>query len=142
MLYQVIEDGQITQSYSMPDHDDTHHITSAKRNGSSGIAGLDANMFLDNETHKITMTSTNLTLSSSHFTVLGNAVSGAITITLPACANNIGRIYNIKKTDASGNTVTIDGNAAETIDGATTVVIATQWDSYTIHARSTGWYIV
>ena len=41
MLYQVITDGQISESYGMPDHDDTHHITTAKRNIAGGVAGLD-----------------------------------------------------------------------------------------------------
>lgn len=42
MLYQVIEDGEIVESYAMPDHDDTHHITTAKRTLANGVAGLNA----------------------------------------------------------------------------------------------------
>ena len=124
MLYQVIEDGEITQSYSMPDHDDNHHlVTSGNR-------------------QEITTVTVNTTLETGHFTVLVNAVGGARTITLPAAADHTHRIYNIKKIDASANTVTIDGNAAETIDGAATQVIAAQWNSYTIQSDGTGWFIV
>ena len=142
MLYQVVEDGQITESYSMPDHDDTHHITTAKRNGANGVAGLDGNNALHNELHKLTTLTGNTTLTASHFTVLVNAVGSAKTITLPAAASHAHRIYNIKKIDASANTVTIDANGAETIDDALTVVIASQWDSYTIQCNGTGWFIV
>ena len=56
-----------------------------------------------------------------------NAVGGNMTINLPAAIGN-GRLVTIKKIDASGNTVTIDGNGSETIDGATTYVLAAQWD--------------
>lgn len=124
MLYQVIEDGQIVQSYAMPDHDETHHLVTA------------------GNLEEITEVNANTTLDDSYFTVLVNAVGGARTITLPAAALHTHRIYNIKKIDASGNAVTIDGNAAETIDGAATLVIAAQWDSYTIHSNGTGWFIV
>ena len=48
MLYQVIEDGEITQSYAMPDHDDTHHIDSAKRGAANGVASLDSGSKIPN----------------------------------------------------------------------------------------------
>ena len=124
MLYQVIEDGQITESYAMPDHDETHHLVTAGK------------------LEEITEVSANTTLDETYFTVLVNAVGGARTITLPAAASHTHRIYNIKKIDASGNAVTIDGAGAETIDGAATVVIAAQWDSYTIQSNGTGWFII
>ena len=124
MLYQVIEDGEITASYSMPDHGDIHHlVTSGNR-------------------QEITEVTVNTTLETGHFTVLVDAVGGARTITLPAAADHTHRIYNIKKIDVSANAVTIDGTGAETIDGAATVVIAAQWDSYTIQSNGTGWFII
>ncbi len=49
---------------------------------------------------------------------------------------------NIKKVDVSVNTVTVDGNASETIDGATTAVLTTQWESITIHCNGTAWFIL
>ena len=124
MLYQVIEDGKISESYSMPDHDDNHHLVTG------------------GERQEITVVSANTPLEGGHFTVLVNAVGGARTITLPAAASHTHRIYNIKKIDASGNAVTIDGNAAETIDGAATQTLSIQWDSYTIQCDGTGWFII
>lgn len=84
----------------------------------------------------------NTTLSDSHYTVGVDASGAARTITLPAAASNTGRIYNISKRDSSANTVTIDANAAELINGAATVVISTQYGSYTIQSDGTGWWII
>ena len=51
-----------------------------------------------------------------------DATSAAITLTLPAVASATpGATYTLKKTDSSANAVMFDGNASETIDGATTL---------------------
>lgn len=82
------------------------------------------------------------TLLSGDYTILADATSGNLTMTLQAAASHTGRIYKIKKIDASVNTVTIDANGSETIDGATTQVISTQWASVTIQSNGTSWFIV
>lgn len=74
--------------------------------------------------------------------MLCNATSNAITINLPAAASSAGRIYNIKKTDSSANTVTIDANASETIDGALTYVATVQYESVTIVCDGANWFII
>ena len=71
-----------------------------------------------------------------------NAVSNNITITLPTAATYTDRVYYIKKTDSSGNTVTIDGNGAETIDGDETQIITVQYVSLTICSDGSNWYII
>ncbi|MNT84089.1 hypothetical protein D3C72_2240570 [compost metagenome] len=86
-------------------------------------------------------TAVDLTLSSAHCTVLVDASAAARTITLPTAASSTRRIYTIKKIDASANTVTIDGNASEVIDGAATQVLATQWSALTIQSNGTSWFI-
>lgn len=90
----------------------------------------------------IGVSSTNVTLGGGSFTRLIDATSGAVTVTLPAALGCTRRIYNIKKIDASANTVTIDANAAETIDGALTQVLTAQWQSITIQSDGTNWYII
>ena len=82
------------------------------------------------------------TLTSGDYTILADASSGAITIILPAAASSSGRILNIKKIDSSSNAVTIDGNLAETIDGAATLTINSQWTSYTLQCDGTAWHIL
>jgi hypothetical protein len=69
----------------------------------------------------------NTTLDDFYETVLVDATGGNVTITLPLAAASPFRKYNIKKIDATANTVTITGSGGETIDGAATQVIVTQY---------------
>lgn len=85
----------------------------------------------------ITTVSANTTLDYTYYTVLVDASGGNRTITLPPAATTPGRIYIIKKIDATANTVTIDANGAETIDGVLTKVINTQWSGYTVQSTGT-----
>ena len=71
-----------------------------------------------------------------------DATSAAFTITLPAVAGITGKPYTIKKTDSSGNIVTIDGNASETIDGATTYLLSSQYDTLPIVSDGSNWHIL
>lgn len=90
----------------------------------------------------IATVSANTTLSNAHHTVLVDATAASRTITLPAASGCARRIYIIKKIDASANTVTIDGNASETIDGATTRVLTTQWETVRIQSNGTAWFVI
>lgn len=74
--------------------------------------------------------------------ILADATSAALTIALPAAAGAEGHEYVIKKIDASANAVTVDGDGAETIDGAATVALAAQYDKVRIVASNGAWYIV
>lgn len=82
------------------------------------------------------------TLTADDRTVLVSASGAARTMTLPPAASHPGRVYTIKKTDSSVNTVTIDGNAAETIDGALTKVLTAQYERVTIQCDGANWFIV
>ncbi len=90
--------------------------------------------------------STDTTLSAAHHTVLVDATAGNVVITLPTAASafsgGIGRVYNVKKVDASANTVTVDGSGAETIDGAATQVLTDQYQSMTIQSNGTSWGVL
>lgn len=67
---------------------------------------------------------------------------GSVTANLPTVVGRLGKQYIVKKTGASG-TVTIDGNASETIDGASTYALSTQYESVTLVSDGlTGWNIV
>jgi hypothetical protein len=84
----------------------------------------------------------NYTATSADFTIVVDATSGALVITLPAASGCTRRLYIIKKIDASANTVTIDANASETIDGALTKVLSAQWEKIMIQSNGTGWYVI
>lgn len=83
----------------------------------------------------------NYTVMSFDEVILVNATSGSVTIALPTAAGRTDPV-TVKKTDSSGNTVTLDGNGSETIDGATTKVLSTQWDTVTIIPSGGNWFII
>jgi hypothetical protein len=87
-----------------------------------------------------TVSTTPVTLNSNDRTILSDASGGARVVNLPAAATAKNHVYTIKKIDSSVNTVTIDGSGAETIDGATTVVLAAQWERVTIQSDGTAWF--
>lgn len=74
--------------------------------------------------------------------ILVDATAGAITITLPSATSSTGLRLTVKKADSSANAVTVDGNASETIDGATTKSLAAQWDKITVVCSGAAWYVV
>ena len=72
-------------------------------------------------------------------TVLVNATAGATTILLPDSPES-GWTATVKKIDVSANAVTIDGNG-DNIDGASTKLLAAQWDSLSVISNGTNWFI-
>jgi hypothetical protein len=86
--------------------------------------------------------STTTTISMEDTIILASASGGSITLTLPAAATYPGKVYKIKKTDSSANTVTIDGNASETIDGTLVKYIDNQYDSIEIVSDGTNWAMI
>lgn len=82
------------------------------------------------------------TLTSSHTAVLCDASTGAITVTLPAASANAGRRYFIKKIDSTAFTVTIDGNAFETIDGDLTAIVRSQYEAVLIVCDGSNWHLL
>lgn len=100
---------------------------------------LDAG-FLEFEDDTLT-SSSSLTETIGLYTKLIDATSGNVTITLPTAAGNMAA-FIIKKIDSSANTVIIDGNSSETIDGDTTVTIYDQYNYIEIISDGTNWKII
>jgi hypothetical protein len=73
--------------------------------------------------------------------LLCDATGGAFTVTLPAAAGVTGQSISVKKTDASANAVTVDGNGAETIDGAATLALATRYAAVTLWSDGSNWWV-
>ena len=84
----------------------------------------------------------NYSITTSDSLILADASSLSLLITLPSVTDANKMQFTIKKIDSSANTVTIDGNGSETIDGATTAVITMQWESVTVQSNGTAWYIL
>lgn len=110
------------------------------------VANLNTNV-RDNTTHLkeqignaravVTKTGT-YTATTSDGLILCN---GTFTINLPTAASvGAGWVYQIK--NIGTGTVTIDGNASETIDGQTTIALAVQYDNLTICSDGSNWLIL
>lgn len=86
--------------------------------------------------------SADTTLTATDAIMFVNATSAAVTLTLPAASTVPGQRYFMKRTDGSTNTVTVQPNGAETIDGYTTVTLGEQYASATIVAAGGVWYLL
>lgn len=91
---------------------------------------------------RITEVSADTELTNEHYTVLADATSAAVTLTLPTAESALGRIYHVKKIDASANAVTLDGNGSETIDGAANKSTTTQYAGFTVQSDGTEWWLL
>lgn len=95
-----------------------------------------------------TLTTTGNTILLSQSTIRCDATSGAQTDTLPTAAaafntsTGAGQIFTVKKIDSSGNTCTLKGNGAETIDGVNTKVLSTQYADYQVQSNGISWDIL
>jgi hypothetical protein len=92
---------------------------------------------------KVAIKTAAYTMTASDFAVLVNATSAALTITLPP-ASNTGMVVLVKKID--GNTshaVTVSRSGTDTIEGATTKLLTSQYQSVTLIAGGNGvWYVL
>lgn len=84
----------------------------------------------------------NYTIAEEDIGILGNTNGGGFTLNLPAAAT-LGikrKIIIIKKIDAA-NTLTVDGNASETIDGAATIALTKLNETVILISDGTNWRI-
>jgi len=81
--------------------------------------------------------------AGSYGNILCDASGGSFSVYLPAAAGVEGRIYTIKKIAGTGaQTVTIDPNGTETIDGSTTLVIVINYTAIKIVSSGSAWFII
>mgnify|MGYP000432103189 CR=1 FL=1 len=74
--------------------------------------------------------------------ILCSASGGAFTVNLPAAATaGDGFRVSFKKTDATFNAVTLDGNSSETIDGNTTITLDSPYDMVELTCDGSNWSI-
>lgn len=78
------------------------------------------------------------TITGDDYTILADATSAGFTVTLPAANTSTGRIFIIKKIDASGNAVTIGG----TVDGVSNPTLTSQWQTARVQSNGTAYYNV
>lgn len=82
----------------------------------------------------------NYTALPADETLLVDATSGSVTITLPATPV-IGKKYNVKKIDSSSNTAVVDGNG-KMIDGNASVSGSLPYQGWVMQYDGTAWFII
>lgn len=90
----------------------------------------------------ITAKTTTYTADPADDVITCSTSGGAWTLTLPAAASNTGKTFYIKKTSSDVTALTIDGNASETIDGATTTTLNTQYEAILIQCDGSNWHVL
>lgn len=70
-----------------------------------------------------------------------DTTAGSVTLTLPAARTMTGYELKVKKMVAA-NTLTLDGDVSEPIDGATTLAWTTQYQSFTLICDGSTWHVV
>lgn len=85
---------------------------------------------------------TTYTITSSDGLVTGDATSAAFTMTLPAASSNSGKVFRLKKIDSSVNAVTIARAGSDTIDGATSFLLSTQWEEVELVSDGTSVWLI
>jgi len=89
----------------------------------------------------ITTKTANYTALTTDHTILVDATSNNVTITLPTAVGN-SRLYTIKRIDGSVNTVTIATTSSQTIDGSTTYTgLLTQYQTVAVQSNSSHYFI-
>lgn len=86
--------------------------------------------------------STSQTVSVDYDVYAVSAASGDVTLTLPTLASSLGKVFTIKKTDASANKVIIDGNSTEQVEGGNDFRIFNQNDTVKIANISSSWIVI
>ena len=81
---------------------------------------------------------TNYTATTSDYFI--DCTTGTFTVNLFTAVGNTGRILIIK--NSGTGTITVDPNGTQTIDGATTQTLSTQWSRVHIISDGTNWKII
>ncbi len=111
-------------------------------NGNVGIGTTSPNSSLHNNGSfalPIVSKIANYTLTSSDHTVI--ASGAGTTITLPTAVNIQGRIYVIKRNDSTNN-ITVNTTSLQTIDGATSLTLSTNYQVIMVQSDNANWQII
>lgn len=75
-------------------------------------------------------------------TIRADSTAAAFNINLPSAADQLGRIYTIKRVNAGANAVTVAPSGGQTIDGAATYMLGLQYQFVTIQSNGVNWDII
>jgi hypothetical protein len=120
---------------------------------SSSSATNKENYFVHNHTYKANYKSSNYdsvvtktadyTMTGGEGIILIDAGSDNMTVTLPTAAGREGQKYIVKVLDMlSGQSVYVDANGSETIDGGATYAFTADYQAITVVSDGSNWHIV
>lgn len=110
--------------------------------GISGVSGTFNAVNIGGIRLNLSSSTFGATLGQNDYTYVVNVTGGSVTVNLPDASSNINKIYIIKKSDASANTVTIDPFSSQTIDGSATYTLLLQWKFVQVQSDGANWYII
>jgi len=91
----------------------------------------------------LTQVTTAYTPNKNDKTIWADASSASFTITLPGAATvEAGKTYTVKRTNAGANTVIVDGNGSETIDGIPSLRLNQRFDYLQLQSDGTNWMVI
>ena len=86
--------------------------------------------------------SSDYTLTGADHTILVDCSSANVTLTLPTAVGCAGRMYIIKRVDASANAANINSNGSEEIEGSTSSASVASRGSIVLQSDNSGWWKV
>lgn len=104
-------------------------------------AGAKVNGFSTTQ-RSITVADSPYTASSTDDTIYVDDSGGSVTVNLPSAVGLDGKIFTIKKTSSSLNTVTIAGTSGQTIDGASSITLNNAQEKITVQSNNANWSIL
>lgn len=110
---------------------DDKKITSS---GAQGVPGVANNSTVDINSAYVA--------SPVAYSIRANAASNSFVVTLPTAIGIDGYRYTVTKIESSSNTVTVDGNLSETINGLSQTVLSKEFESLTVESNGVNWIIV
>jgi len=106
--------------------------------GTLGLEVLSGPVFLGGETTK----TTTYAVGASDYLIPLDPTGGAFAVNLPPVGANNGRELVFKNAGTSTNAVTLTASGAETIDGATTLVMNTSHAHVRLWCDGTTWLVI
>lgn len=105
--------------------------------GGTGVDNLRDLRSIQVEFHTV---SSNTTIEHFRNVILVNSVSGALNLTLPPASTKSGLTLIFKKISPDTNIVNINANGSDTIDGASSISISSQWEVVRIVSNGSVYY--
>jgi hypothetical protein len=106
----------------------------------NGSAWVDDTAATGQQQYRWATKTANFTVDKTEADAYKCNASSNITALLPPASSSASVVVTIK--NVTNFTVTVDGNGAETTDGATTITLSSKYDSLTVSCDGTDWHIV